>query len=272
MKWSVVAVAGGLLLALSLVGLLPMIREGIAVRAARVSFDMERLDPLSADEDEATFRCGGTSVVLRKRPSPGPSSETGLEPGTSPETGPSPEPIERSSVDIQVGDTLLTTAVPVALNRGAGSGSWYWNRIVPFRWMNRARSESECGIAYRLPSDTAAIRRMREDRPATARGSLLESVRGARGSYMYGWRFRVVRWQEGDDAVTERDFAYADWDGDPYGTLVLGLLGSPVGIKNQSLSYWPSLLWPVLYPLGVGLLGAVLLVAGLIGRRRSRAG
>lgn len=41
-------------------------------------------------------------------------------------------------------------------------------------------------------------------------------------------------------------------------------------MRNQSLSYWPTLLFPVLYPIGLGLAGILLIGAGVLGRHHAR--
>lgn len=252
--WMAVAASGGLLLALASIGLVPMIQEGLAVRGMRDQYAIDRLATVTADEHEVTFECGATTIVV--------SHDPALERPT--------EGAEQKIVDIRVGDQGFSTEIPIALNRGAGPGGWAWNRVVPFRRTDRTTGEGECGVAHRLPSDTAAIRRAREDRPTSELGLLLEAVRGIRIAPMHGWRFRVLRWRDGEP-VRQQDYAYPDWNGDPYGTSVLAILGSPVGVENQSLSYWPSLVWPILYPFGLALLGFVMFTVGLLGRFVSRA-
>lgn len=259
--WTGVALSGAALLAVSSVALLPMVREGVAVRTVRARFELERPAVVEAGERRAAYECGGMRVVL--------SDGRGADPAAGAATG-SPE--EGSSgrrlVTVQVGDTLLVTAVPVGVNEEAEGANRYWNRVVPFRWADRRTGEVACGVVYRLGPDTAAVRRAQERRPRTEPGLLMERVRGVRPAHLRGLRFRVIGWEPGGRVVTERNLAYTDWDGDPYGTLVANLLGGPIGIRNQSLSYWPTLLFPVAYPLGLGLLGALLLVGGLIARYR----
>ncbi|NIP58863.1 MAG: hypothetical protein GWM92_04165 [Gemmatimonadetes bacterium] len=143
---------------------------------------------------------------------------------------------------------------------------------MPFRWTDRDAGREECGVVYRLPPDTAAVRRAREERAGSTLALFLNDVRGARPPHLRGLRFRVVRWDSGGGAVGERDFAYGDWNGDPYGTLVANLLGSPIGLRNHSLSHRPTLFFPILYPLGLGAPGFLLLAAGLLGRARSKVG
>ncbi|MGD2069415.1 MAG: hypothetical protein PVI57_12130, partial [Gemmatimonadota bacterium] len=161
----------------------------------------------------------------------------------------------------------FTTVQPVTIRADATGADRYWNRVVPYRWTDFETGRSECGVAYRLPPDMSAIRRVREARAPTGLGPLLDAVRGVRAPQVHGTRFRTVRWADASDPVREEDFAYPDWNGDPYGTSVLNLLGSAVGFRNQSLSYWPTVLFPFVYPIGVGLVGVVLMAVGLIGRR-----
>lgn len=248
--WTAIVVCGGLLSAVASVGLVPMIVEGTAVRAVRARFALERLEAVGGGEGWATFQCGGRRIVLSERPAPGPSR------GAS-----------RATVVIGVGDTAFTAVEPVAVRAGATGADRYWNRVVPYRWTDREAGRTQCGVAYRLPPDMLAIRRAREARPPTGLGTFLDAVRGVRPPLVHGARFGTVRWEEGGDPAREEDFASPDWDGDPYGTSVLNLLGSPVGFRNQSLSYWPTVLFPLVYPIGLALAGAALLVVGLIGRR-----
>lgn len=256
--WTGAAISGGVLLALSLVSLLPMIREGMAVHSARARFDVERLDVIRGGERNAAYECGGTSIVLRD----GPARASGGDPGT-------PDGVAvRRPVAIEVSDTAFMT-IPVAVHEETSGANRYWNRVVPFRWTDHETGSRECGVVYRLGPDTVAARRARKARPRTRLGFVLESVRGTRPPYLHALRFRVLGWQPGGP-VSEQDFAYPDWDGDPHAVLVANLLGSPIGIQNQSLSYWPSLLFPVVYPLGSALLGVLLIVGGLVVRHRVR--
>ena len=246
--WTGTAVLGALLLAVAGVGLVPMIREALAVLTLRARFTAERLDPVDEGERHAAYRCGGRDVVVTDDP-----------PGNP------PTPASRRAVRLQLGDTALTTS-PVSIQEEMRGANRYWNRVVPFRLTHESTGTTECGVVYRLPSDTAAIRAARAARPATSTGHLLASIRGVRPPHLHGLRFRAIRWEEGG-VVREQDFGYADWNGHPYGTLAIHVLGTPAGVRNRSLSYWPTLLFPVLYPLGLALLGLVLTVAGLVGRR-----
>lgn len=137
--------------------------------------------------------------------------------------------------------------------------------MTPFRWSERGTGAAECGVVYRLLSDTAAIARPRTDRASF----MLRDLLGARSAWQHGLRFRVIRWS-GDETVREQDFGFADWDGDPYGVYVANQLGTPIGLRNESLSFWPTLLWPVLYPFGMAALGLLLVVVGMAWRYRAR--
>lgn len=245
------AVLGGLLLAMAAVGLVPMIREALAVRGVRARLTVERMDPVGHEAGGVTYRCGGRPVVLSDGPPPGaPSGPTGRV------------------VRIQLGDTAIA-ATDVSINLEAEGANRYWNRVVPFRWVEASTGRQGCGVAWRLPVDTVAVRRVREERKATGPAWVLRELGGARPPHLHGARFRTIRWEEGVAGIREEDFDYADWSGDPYGTLVINLLGSPVGVGNQSLSYWPTLFFPVLYPLGLAVLGLVLVGVGLVGRWRA---
>ena len=256
-------VAGGITLAIAAVGLLPMIQETRAVRAADARFELERLEGRGvashgvagggregAGPERVRYVCVGTPVVLGDRAPERPSVR---------------DPNARV-VTVQVGDTVFSTR-PLRIHTDRSGPNRYWNRVVPFRWTARATGAVECGVVYRLPADTAAIARARASRET----SFVDAIRGVRPAWQHGLRFRTVTWQPGEDPEPGvEDFGYADWRGDPYGVYLANLLGGPVGLRNQSLSYWPSLIIPIVYPLGAALLGLVLLVAGLIGGLRAR--
>ena len=244
-----VAIAGFVMLAAASVALVPMLAEAVAVTAAERRYRIERPDTVPAAGDTVAYRCGGRRVALSDDATVGP-----------PSGGPT-----RYPVTVRVGDTTLTT-VPVSIHLDRTGPNRYWNRVVPFRWTDRATGEVECGVVHRLPSDTAAITRARAGRGPY----VLRALLGARSPWQHGLRFRVIRWADGE-AVRVRDFGFADLDGDPYGVYVANRLGTPIGLRNQSLSFWPSLLWPVVYPFGVAVLGLLLLVAGLAWRYRARS-
>lgn len=244
-------VAGCLLLAFTSVGLLPILEEALAAWSARARFELDRPAGAALGDSAVAYECAGTRIVL---------SDDG--------------PVDRALADtvrrritVGVGDTTLTT-VPVAIHGDRAGPNRYWNRVVPFRWTVRATGASKCGVVHRLPSDTAAVARARSD---SRRFPLLDGIRGVRPARQHGIRFRVLAWPAGEPgSLRTRDLGYDDWSDDPYGVYVANLLGGIIGLRNQSLSYWPTYLFPVTYPLGLSLLGLVLLVAGLAGRVRGR--
>ena len=241
------AVAGGLLLASASVGLLPIVEETLAVGRAADRFRLERPQGSALGDSAVAYECAGTRIVL--------SDDGAVDPALADTT--------RGRVAVRIGDTTLTTD-PVAIHGGRAGPNRYWNRVVPYRWTEVDTGASECGIVYRLPPDTAAIERARSEAGPRL---LLDELRGARPAWQHGLRFRAVRWAAGDtDTIRARDFGHDDWHGDPYGVYLANLLGTPIGLRNQSLSYWPSLLFPVIYPLGFSLLGLILVIVGLGGR------
>lgn len=246
---TVLAIAGFVMLALASVALVPMLEEAVALAAAERRYRIERLDTVAAAGDTVAYRCGGRRVAL--------SDDAPVDP---PGDGPT-----RYPVTVRIGDSALTT-VPVSIHADRTGPNRYWGRVAPFRWTDRETGAAECGVVYRLPSDTAAIARARAERGSY----LLRTLLGARSAWQHGLRFRVIRWSAGEETVQAQDFGFGDWDGDPYGVYAANQLGTPIGLRNQSLYFWPTLLWPVLYPFGVAALGLLLLVAGLAWRYRAR--
>lgn len=247
------AALGAALLALSLVGLVPMIREELAVRAARSRFSVERLTAVEEEGDTVAFRCGSSTITLSDVPS-------------APDTGAAPGP---RIATVRIDGTPVSTTEPVPVAAGAEGADRYWSRVVPVRWRDRRAGESRCGVLYGLPPDTAAIRRARADRSRTVIGFYLESVRGVPGAWVHGLRFGLLHWSEPEN-LQHDTYEYADWRSDALGTLLVNLLRGPVGIRNQTLSYWPSLYFPFLYPFGFALVGIAAVGAGFAGWRRSR--
>ncbi|MDX1675515.1 MAG: hypothetical protein R3314_12030 [Longimicrobiales bacterium] len=246
------AVAGGLLLAFGSVGLLPMLEEGVALRSAADRFELERPTGSAVGDSAVAYECAGTRILLSD------DAVVGAPAGAA----------RPRSVTVRVADTTIT-ASPVDLHRDRTGPNRYWSRVVPFRWRELETGASECGIVYRLPPDTSGIARARVD---SRRVPILDDIRGVRPAWQHGLRFRVLAWEAGEPgSIRARDLGYDDWREDPYGVYVANLLGgAAIGLRNQSLSYWPSYLFPLTYPLGLSLLGLVLLVVGLAGRLRAR--
>lgn len=237
---------GALLLGLSLVGLFPMLREGLAARELRQRFTVERMpvDEGPGGGDAApltvwgptmgTFRCDGRTVLVGELP---------------------PERIRTAAFVLQDHETGERRC-----------GLVYQLPSAP-------------GVASPDPSSATDPRGSgapaggQEGWTASSIGRVLaEEIMGRPPEWMRRLRFGMVSQPAGGGPLEQREVTYEERRDVPGDVWLVNLVApTAVGIHNQSLSYWPPLILPLTYPFASVVAGALLTFVGLLGLTPGRA-
>lgn len=253
-RHSILIFSGAVLVAASLPHLAPILQEVAAVRDLRGEWSIERLaleagaatrgglDPLWTVECEGHRMAVGDTL-----PFPRSSAQPGA--GEAPPDAPAGAGAERvtAPVTIEIDGARFRADEGIEIRPAQPPPDRYWTWLAAFRLTSVDGDRVVCGIVHRLPFSEEAVARARE--------------RGEADPHLFGYRFRVIT-VEGDRPVAEERFAYADIGEEPSRALVANLASpTPLGITSQALSVWPTVFYPLIYPVGTALLGLAL--AGL---------
>ncbi len=107
---------------------------------------------------------------------------------------------------------------------------------------------------------SVALLNLKDRQSLNERLAIIQRVDGEK--YPDDLRYRVLFVQP-DGAVTEEWFSYADRSEPLYRTvLAVFVHPEPLGFRSQVLSYWPTIFYPLLYPLLTGAVGLFLSILG----------